>query len=139
MKTEINALLIAAVLFAGGSGVAMAASDAQTSPLSETAMPAASAKLTAGEVRKVDTEQGKLTIKHEAIENCSGQVISDTSIGGVRCRFMLESIGGQVPRFGVQPHRVEEVEEVDDVVSHGMDGFAVDWRRRVARPAPSSG
>ena len=69
MKTKINALLIAAALFAGSSGIAMAASDVQTSPLSETAMLAVSAKLTSGEVRKVDTEQGKLTIKHEAIEN----------------------------------------------------------------------
>ena len=69
MKTEINALLMAAALFAGSSGVAMAASDVQTSTLSETAMPAVSAKLTSGEVRKIDTEQGKLTIKHEAIEN----------------------------------------------------------------------
>ena len=69
MKTEINALLMAAALFAGSSGVAMAASDVQTATLSETAMPAVSAKLTSGEVRKIDTEQGKLTIKHEAIEN----------------------------------------------------------------------
>ena len=69
MKTKINALLIAAALFAGSSGIAMAASDVQTSPLSETAMLAVSAKLTSGEVRKVDTEQDKLTIKHEAIEN----------------------------------------------------------------------
>ncbi|MEC5213891.1 Cu(I)/Ag(I) efflux system protein CusF [Polaromonas sp. CG_9.5] len=69
MKTKINALLIAAALFAGSSGIAMAASDVQTSPLSETATLAVFAKLTSGEVRKVDTEQGKLTIKHEAIEN----------------------------------------------------------------------
>ena len=69
MKIKINVLLIAAALFAGSSGVAMAASDAQASALSETAMLAVSAKLTSTEVRKVDTEQGKLSIKHEAIEN----------------------------------------------------------------------
>ena len=40
-----------------------------TTPLSATATPAASTKLTSGEVRKIDTAQGKLTIKHEAIEN----------------------------------------------------------------------
>lgn len=40
----------------------MMASDAKTSPLSETAILAVSAKLTSGEVRKVDTQQGKLTI-----------------------------------------------------------------------------
>ncbi|CDS53415.1 putative exported protein [Polaromonas sp. CG9_12] len=69
MKTNINALLVAAALFAGSSGLAMAASDVQTLPLSATATPGVSAKLTSGEVRKIDTEQGKLTIKHEAIEN----------------------------------------------------------------------
>lgn len=69
MKTKINALLVAAALFAGSSGLAMAASDAQTASLSATATPAVSTKLTSGEVRKIDTAQGKLTIKHEAIEN----------------------------------------------------------------------
>jgi Cu/Ag efflux protein CusF len=69
MKTKIHALLVAAALFAGSSGLAMAASDTQTMPLSATATPAVSIKLTSGEVRKIDTEQGKLTIKHEAIEN----------------------------------------------------------------------
>lgn len=69
MKKKINALLIAATLFAGSSGVVMAASDTQTSLLSETATPGVSAKLTSGEVRKIDTEQGKLTIKHQTIEN----------------------------------------------------------------------
>jgi Cu/Ag efflux protein CusF len=47
----------------------MAACDAQNAPVSTTAAPGASAKLTLGEVRRIDTEQGKLTIKHEAIEN----------------------------------------------------------------------
>ena len=69
MKTKINALLFTAVLFAGSSGLAMAASDAPTAPLPATTPAATSAKLTAGEVRKIDTEQGKLTIKHESIEN----------------------------------------------------------------------
>jgi len=69
MKTKINAMLFTVVLFAGSSGLAMAASDAPTAPLRATAPPVSSAKLTAGEVRKIDIEQGKLTIKHQAIEN----------------------------------------------------------------------
>lgn len=69
MKTKINVLLAATVLFAGSSGLAMAASEAQTTPLSATSTPVASTALTSGEVRKIDTEQGKVTIKHEAIEN----------------------------------------------------------------------
>lgn len=47
----------------------MAASEAQTTPLSATSTPVATTTLTSGEVRKIDTEQGKVTIKHEAIEN----------------------------------------------------------------------
>ncbi len=69
MKTKSNTLLLAAALIAGSSGLVMAASDAQTAPLSAAATPATSIRLTSGEVRKIDTEQGKLTIKHEAIEN----------------------------------------------------------------------
>lgn len=69
MNTKINALLAAAALFTGSSGVVLAASDAQTTPLSAAAAPGVSAQLTSGEVRKIDTEQGKVTIKHEAIEN----------------------------------------------------------------------
>ncbi|ABM39832.1 conserved hypothetical protein (plasmid) [Polaromonas naphthalenivorans CJ2] len=69
MNAKFNALLVAATLLAGSSGLAMAASNAQNASLSTTAAPGASAKLTLGEVRKIDTEQGKLTIKHEAIEN----------------------------------------------------------------------
>ena len=69
MKTKINALLFTAVLFAGSSRLAMAASDAPTAPLRATTPAGTSAKLTAGEVRKIDIEHGKLTIKHEPIEN----------------------------------------------------------------------
>ena len=69
MKTKIHLLLVATALFAGSSGLAMAASDAQNTLLSATATPAVSTKLTSGEVRKIDTEQGKLTIKHAAIDN----------------------------------------------------------------------
>lgn len=68
MNAKFNAWLVAAALLTGGSGLAIAAS-APTAPVSATAAPGASAKLTAGEVRKIDTEQGKLTIKHGPIEN----------------------------------------------------------------------
>ena len=69
MNAKINAWLAGAALLAGSSGLAVAASDAQTAPLSATAAPGVSAKLASGEVRKIDTEQGKLTIKHGVIEN----------------------------------------------------------------------
>lgn len=69
MKFNLKTSLVA-VLFsiAGINGFASAATD---NPSGATAATAATAgvKLTVGEVRKVDLEQGKLTIKHEALEN----------------------------------------------------------------------
>lgn len=55
-----------AAVFSVSSGVAVAAADTQAGASASTAVVA---KLTSGEVRKVDAEQGKLTIKHEPIEN----------------------------------------------------------------------
>ena len=52
----------------GMSGLALAATD-MPSRTTAAALPATVVKLTVGEVRKVDLEQGKLTIKHEALEN----------------------------------------------------------------------
>lgn len=107
MKTKINALLVAAALFIGSSGVVLAASDAQTAPLSATATPVASTRLTSGEVRKIDTEQGKLTIKHEAIENlqmpgmtmvfkaADPAMLQKLQIGD-KIRFAAEKAGGVI-------------------------------------------
>lgn len=58
--------LFAAAVFSIASGLAAAGVDA---PAGASASTASSVKLTSGEVRKVDTEQGKLTIKHAPIEN----------------------------------------------------------------------
>lgn len=70
MKHRFNVLLAAAFLSGGASGFAMAASDAQAGAKgSAVAASTAAVKLTAGEVRKVDADQGKLTIKHGPIEN----------------------------------------------------------------------
>lgn len=71
MKSRINFVLMAAIFSMSGSGLVMAAtdtpSDAPTNVVGAAAP--ATAQLTAGEVRKVDTEQSKLTIKHEALDN----------------------------------------------------------------------
>jgi Cu(I)/Ag(I) efflux system protein CusF len=59
MKQKCN-LVLAIALGLGASGFATA----------QTALPAAaSTALTSGEVRKVDMDQGKVTIRHEAIAN----------------------------------------------------------------------
>jgi len=63
--SKINVLLAAAALSLSASGVAAAQTAVPATAGATTA--AAASKLTAGEVRKVDAEQGKVTIKHEAI------------------------------------------------------------------------
>ena len=68
MKSTITNLLAIAVLSVGVVDLSIAATDV-TSSLQVATAASAIAKVTAGEVRKVDLEQGKLTIKHEVIEN----------------------------------------------------------------------
>ena len=68
MKYKITIFLATAVLSVATAGFSVAATDAPSGLQRVAAVPAA-AKLTAGEVRKVDLEQGKLTIKHEVLEN----------------------------------------------------------------------
>lgn len=68
MKSRITTFLTTALLSLSATGFAIAATDAPSGVQTAVAVPA-TAKLTAGEVRKVDLEQGKLTIKHEALEN----------------------------------------------------------------------
>ncbi|MDP2818896.1 MAG: copper-binding protein [Polaromonas sp.] len=71
MKSKINFVLAAAIFWTSGTGLVLAAIDTPAgTPNKAVATPvAASAQWTAGEVRKVDTEQGRLTIKHEALLN----------------------------------------------------------------------
>lgn len=66
MKSKLS-FLLAAVLAAGGA--AAFAQSAEHPQQAATAGAAASMAMTAGEVRKVDTDQGKVTLKHEAITN----------------------------------------------------------------------
>lgn len=66
---------------------------------------ATAAALTSGEVRKVDREQGKVTIKHEAIANLDmpamtmvfraqkPELLKDLNVGD-KIRFHAESAGG---------------------------------------------
>lgn len=68
MKSALKISLATLLVSLGMSGIALAAPD-NASNMTAAATSAASVKLTAGEVRKVDLEQGKLTIKHEALEN----------------------------------------------------------------------
>lgn len=57
-------VLAAGALMAGFAGMSLAAGDQGGAASTST-----SATLTAGEVRKIDVEQGKVTLKHEPIAN----------------------------------------------------------------------
>jgi Cu(I)/Ag(I) efflux system protein CusF len=103
--------LFAAAVFSVASGVATAAADTQTSTSAATA---AAAKLTSGEVRKVDAEQGKLTIKHAPIENldmpamtmvfkASKPELLKNIQAGDKIEFRAESVAGAFVVTDVKP------------------------------------
>jgi Cu(I)/Ag(I) efflux system protein CusF len=97
---------VAASLLALAAGGALASGDHgkhQAAPASASA-PAA---MTVGEVRKVDTEQGKVTLKHEAITNLDmppmtmvfradkPEMLKDLKVGD-KVRFHAQSVGGAI-------------------------------------------
>lgn len=67
-KSQFAPAIFTAAISIGAWGAVMAATDPPAGA-SATSATKVSAKLTAGEVRKVDAEQGKVTIKHELIAN----------------------------------------------------------------------
>ena len=103
MKSKIN-FLLASILALSAPGLVMAA-DAPSA--AQGAAATASARLTAGEVRKVDAEQGKLTIRHEAIENLQmpamtmvfrtsrPELLKDIKAGD-KIRFRAETLAGAI-------------------------------------------
>ncbi|MBI2728477.1 MAG: copper-binding protein [Polaromonas sp.] len=68
MKSTLKLSFATFVVSIGMSGIALAAPDNVSSMTVATASTTG-VQLTSGEIRKVDLEQGKLTIKHEALEN----------------------------------------------------------------------
>lgn len=114
MNLKINVLFAAAVLSMGASGFAMAAADAQAGIQDTSAASATSSvKLTSGEIRKVDAEQGKLTIKHEAIENLEmpamtmvfkadkPELLKNVQVGD-KVRFRAEKVAGAITVTDIQ-------------------------------------
>ena len=105
MNLRKNAFVAAGLLALGLAGGAFAAGEPQQLVAAAPAATAASSTLTAGEVRKVDVEQGRVTIKHEAITNLDmppmtmvfraqkPDLIKDLKAGD-KIRFRAESVGG---------------------------------------------
>ena len=71
MNLKISILIAVTALSIGGAGFALAAPGAQpgATAAQDAASSSAALTMTSGEVRKVDTGQGKVTIKHDAIDN----------------------------------------------------------------------
>lgn len=106
MHSKLKLILAASALSVGASGLVMAATDPGASAAAGVSAPA-SIKLTAGEVRKVDADQGKLTIKHEPIENLDmpamtmvfkagkAELLKDLKAGD-KIRFRAETVAGAI-------------------------------------------
>lgn len=78
------------------------------------AKPAAGAALTSGEVRKVDKDAGKVTIKHGPIENLGMPAmtmvfqVADPALleqvkAGDKIRFLADKVGGAFTVLRVEP------------------------------------
>lgn len=107
MKLSTIALIGSLLSLAGGAAIAAGdhAQHGSASPAATAAASPAAKALTSGEVRKVDTEQGKVTIKHEAIANLemppmtmvfraqSPEMVKDLKVGE-KVRFQAENSGG---------------------------------------------
>ncbi len=105
MKSQIALILASALL-------ATAVVAAEKTPGSASA--AVDTALTAGEVRKVDTEQGKLTIKHEAIANLDMPAMTmvfkaakpdqlKAIKAGDKIQFRAENVAGGIVVTDIQP------------------------------------
>ena len=97
MKTVNHALLATVVGVAAAFPLTVLAQAAATGSAA-TAMPAASAEMTEAEVRKVDKESKKITLKHGAIKNLDMPPM--TMVFGVSDAKLLEKVqAGDKVRF----------------------------------------
>jgi Cu(I)/Ag(I) efflux system protein CusF len=105
MNIRKNAVLAAGLLALVSAGSALAAGAQEQQMGTAATAPAANQALVAGEVRKVDQEQGKVTIRHEAISNLDmpamtmvfraekPELLKELKAGD-KIRFHAESTGG---------------------------------------------
>jgi Cu(I)/Ag(I) efflux system periplasmic protein CusF len=113
LKKQFLNVVFASGMLALGAGSAWAAGD-HAEHQAGTANASASATMTSGEVRKVDTDQGKVTLKHEAITNLDmpgmtmifradkPEMLKDLKVGD-KVRFHAESVGGAIVVTHIEP------------------------------------
>lgn len=107
-NTAIASLLLAA------TSAFVGAAHAQTAAPTPSAMPLSAAAMTQGEVRKVDKETKKITLKHEEIKNLEmpgmtmvfqvkDPAMLDTVKPGDKVMFAAEKAGGALVVTEIQP------------------------------------
>ena len=106
MKKLFNSVFAAALLGLTAGG-AIAGGDHGKHQAAAPASTSTASAMTLGEVRKVDTEQGKVTLKHEAIANLDmppmtmvfradkPEMLKDLKVGD-KVRFHAQSVGGAI-------------------------------------------
>ena len=107
---QIIAIAAFATLFTSGFAIADSSHKAEAKPIATT--PAA-APMTEAEVRKVDKEQGKITLRHNEIKNLDMPPMTmvfrvkeakhlDQIKEGDQVRFTADKIGGQYTVTGIE-------------------------------------
>ena len=105
--------LAAAPAFAGDAHAGHGASAATAAPL---VVAQAGAALTDGEVRKIDKEQGKITLRHGEIKNLDMSAMTmvfrvkepallDKVQVGDKVRFSADKIGGEITVTGIEANK----------------------------------
>lgn len=115
MNFKLNSALAAGVLLISATAAFAAGDHAQhTANAPASASVPAGMAMTAGEVRRVDAEQSKVTIKHEAITNLEmpamtmvfrankPEMLKDLKAGD-KISFAAESVGGAFVVTHIQP------------------------------------
>ncbi len=110
---KMHTFVCAAALFIAASVPAIAAPTGGDAQLAQAAS-AAGKPMTDGEVRKIDKEQGKLTLKHGPIANLEMPAMTmvfkvadpkmlDGLKEGDKVRFVAERVGGAITVTAVEP------------------------------------
>jgi Cu(I)/Ag(I) efflux system periplasmic protein CusF len=97
----------------GLAAIAAGTANAAT-PQANSAATAPAAALTAGEIKKIDAEQGKVTIKHEAIQNLdmpamtmvfrasNPELLKNAQVGD-KIQFRAENVAGAFVVTDIKP------------------------------------
>ena len=113
MKQHFSALGITLIFVAGAAIAADDHAGHHATPATIAQVSASAAPMTEGEVRKIDKEQGKITLKHGEIKNLDmpgmtmvfrvkEAALLDQVKEGDKIKFTADKIGGQFTVTGIE-------------------------------------